>query len=56
MNLVLVPLIGILGAAISSSATKALQNLAATLLVHRKLHINTLHIPGSGLFKKTTSK
>lgn len=56
MNLVLVPLLGILGAAISSSATKALQNLAATLLVHRKLHINTLHIPGSGLFKKTTSK
>jgi O-antigen/teichoic acid export membrane protein len=56
MNLVLVPMLGILGAAISSSATKALQNLAATLLVHRKLHINTLHIPGSGLFKKTTSK
>lgn len=51
MNLVLVPSLGILGAAISSSATKAIQNLAATVLVYRKLHINTLHIPGSGLFK-----
>lgn len=52
MNLVLVPILGIMGAAISSSATKALQNLAATVLVHRKLRINTLHIPLRDLFKR----
>lgn len=55
MNLILVPMLGIIGAAISSSATKAIQNLLAAVLVYHKLQINTLHFPGSGLFKRRAS-
>ena len=46
LNLTLIPVWGITGAAIASSAAKIFQNLAASFVVYKKLGIFSIYIPG----------
>lgn len=46
LNLTLIPVWGITGAAIASSVAKIFQNLAASFVVYKKLGIFSIYIPG----------
>lgn len=46
LNLLLIPVWGITGAAIASSAAKIFQNLAASFIVYKKLGIFSIYVPG----------
>ena len=45
LNLLLIPVWGITGAAIASSAAKIFQNLGASFVVYKKLGIFSVYIP-----------
>lgn len=46
LNVLLIPILGILGAAISTASSLALMNIVGAILVHKKLAILTVPIPG----------
>jgi O-antigen/teichoic acid export membrane protein len=46
LNFILIPRIGLLGAAISSCIAKVIQNIASAIYVKRKMGITCLYLPG----------
>jgi O-antigen/teichoic acid export membrane protein len=55
LNIILVPRIGITGAAIASAVAKIMQNLAGSLYVYRKFGFLSIYLPGITRNHKTTT-
>lgn len=56
INFILIPKIGLLGAAISSTVSKVIQNIASSIYVRNKMGIVTLYFPGLNNFLQIKSK
>ncbi len=48
LNLLLIPVMGITGAAIAAASSLAFRNLVSVYYIHRKLHFITLYLPFKG--------
>ncbi|MBK9638980.1 MAG: polysaccharide biosynthesis C-terminal domain-containing protein [Bacteroidetes bacterium] len=55
LNIILVPRIGITGAAISSAIAKIIQNLAGSIYVYKKFGFLSIYLPGITRNNKSTS-
>ncbi|MBK7964582.1 MAG: polysaccharide biosynthesis C-terminal domain-containing protein [Bacteroidetes bacterium] len=56
LNIILVPRIGITGAAIASAIAKIIQNLAGSIYVYKKFGFLSIYLPGISRNNKSTSK